>query len=190
MRRFGWLVVGLVLWTSAASAQDMKALERGEVLVKVQEVKGSEAPRAIVTAIIDAPPEDVWRLVSDCKRYSKIFDRIKRSKLLEQKGSEYVCEVEVELPFPFSNLVGVTRAIHTVEAGKEWRRAWTLVRGDYHTNTGSWVLKPHGADGKKTLAVYTVHADPKNAVPDWLRNKAQKSTLPDMMKRLRVEVKR
>ena len=97
MRRFGWLVVGLVLWTSAANAQDMKALERGEVLVKVQEVKGSDAPRAIVTAIIDAPPEDVWRLVSDCKRYSKIFDRIKRSKLLEQKGSEYVCEVEIEL---------------------------------------------------------------------------------------------
>lgn len=181
------MVCGLA---TSASAQDMKAVERGEIDVRTRAVKGSEAPQAIVTAIIDAPPEAVWAYVSDCARYHKTFERIKRSKLLEQKGNEYVCEVEVELPFPFDNLVGVTRAVHTVEPGKQWRRAWTLVRGDYNVNTGSWELKPYGADGKKTLAIYTVHADPKNSVPDWVRNKAQKSSLPDMMKRLRALTKK
>lgn len=190
MRRWGWLAATVIFFCAgSASAQDMKAVARGEVDVRSQDVKGSDAPRIVVTALINASPEAVWKIVSDCRNYTKTFDRIKRSKLLEQKDNTFLCEVEVELPFPFSNLVGVTRAVHTVEPGKEWKRAWTLVRGDYNTNTGSWVLRPYGEDGKRTLAIYTIHADPKNSVPDWVRNKAQKSSLPDMMLRLRKMTK-
>jgi ribosome-associated toxin RatA of RatAB toxin-antitoxin module len=183
------IVALMMVTTSVASAQDMKALERGEVDVKIYSVKGSDAPKAVVTAIIDAAPEKVWEIIRDCRHYNKRFDRVKTSKLIEQKDNTFTCEVEIELPFPFSNLVGVTKATHTVEAGKSWKRAWTLVRGDYHVNDGSWELKPYG-DGTRTLAIYKIHADPKNAVPDWLRNKAQKSTLPDMITRLRKEVKK
>ncbi len=165
------------------------ALSRGEITLKTQDVKGSDTPRVIVKAVVDAPMEKVWRLIEDCANYKRYFDNIASSKLLKREGDQFICEVEVSLPFPFSNLVGVTRATHTITPTKR-SRSWTLIRGDYKANTGSWVLEPYGEGGTRTLATYTVHADPTTSVPDWLRVKAQKKSLPGMMERLRKETKK
>ena len=163
--------------------------EDGTITVKAYGVKGSEAPKIVVKAIIDAPIEKVWAVVSDCNTYKDHFDRIERSKELKRQGKVVFCETEVDLPFPMSNLTAQTRAVH-VETGPVWSRKWTLVKGDYLVNDGSWVVHRHKGSPTRTFAIYTIHAEPTTSVPDWVRNKAQKSALPDMIKRLRKEVKK
>jgi hypothetical protein len=64
-------------------------------------------------------------------------------------------------------------------------RTWHLKSGDYKVNDGSWELKPLDKGG--TLVTYTVHAEPNSSVPDWIREAAQKKTLPELFERVKTE---
>lgn len=190
VKRLVPVVLVLLLVQAPPPRADDASLDTGKIQVKITPVKGSSAPRVQVTAVVDAPPAKVWSIVSDCTKYPTRFDRIKRARLVRKEGPDvFVCEVELVLPFPYDNLVGVTRSRHTYVDGV-YTRAWTLVGGDYHRNEGSWVVKPWGDKGTRSLVIYTVHAEPSNSVPDWIRNKAQKSALPDMIDRLRSEARK
>ncbi len=179
------LVLG-VLWANAVLADDgLKArLEKGEVEITTRAVTGSTLPEVTAHGLIDAPPEQVWAILQDCGNYQKTMLRVARSKELSRLGQKVVCEVEIALPFPLSNLVGVTEATHVVGPPK-WTRSWHLLRGDYEVNEGAWTLSRYEDDPKRTLAIYRVHAIPKSAVPDAILRKGQRTAIPDMYKHLR-----
>tara|TARA_B100000579_G_C22643106_1_gene762438 strand:- start:135 stop:758 length:624 start_codon:yes stop_codon:yes gene_type:complete len=161
-------------------------LDKGEIVKKNAE-SNERRVQATVTAVVDAPPEDVWAIVSDCARYAETMYRIAESKLLEKKGNHWICEVTVGVPGPLPNLTAVTDAVHTVTS-KRWERKWTLIRGDYHENRGSWVLGPFNKEGTRTLVVYRASVKPKIAVPDAILKWAQKSSATEVFLRLRKEV--
>jgi hypothetical protein len=69
-----------------------------------------------------------------------------------------------------------------------YSRVWTLLRGTYKRNDGSWTVVPWGADAKKTLVVYWVDSDPKMAIPDPILRGAQTGALPDVFKAIRKRV--
>lgn len=181
------VVLACMVLPASSTGQSRAQLGAGHIDVKMVKVKGYDTPRAVVKAVIDAPPAQVWRVIGDCAGYSKTFDRVSNSKLLKRSGSTHICEIEVDMPFPFSDLVAVTTAEHK-EGPDEWSRHWKLVRGDYTVNTGSWSLTPFDEAGTRTLVHYQLLAEPTTAIPDSIRIRAQESTLPDMMKRLRREV--
>jgi len=158
----------------------------GQPEVKVFSVKGSEVPKIVVRAVIHQPPKKVWQIVSDCGQYKQHMPHIAASKQVKKDGNKVTCEVTISMPFPFSNLTAVTEAVHEESAGG-FSRKWKLVRGDYTMNNGSWEVKPLDAAGTKSLVTYTVHADPKTAVPDWIREAAQKKALPEMIARVESE---
>ncbi len=172
-----------------AAAQSNEAMSKGEISVDTIEVKGSDMPKVVVKGVIDAPPAKVWQIVSNCAQYSKTMTRIKSSKLVKQSGDTYICDVTVELPFPLSNLRATTTAKH-VAGPPVWSRTWTLLEGDYQRNDGSWKLEEFAGDPNRTFATYTVHAIPNTSVPGWMRKRAQESSMPDVIKRLREEVKK
>lgn len=185
-----FMLLGLAVFAVSpeARAQD-KGLAKGKIRVQTEKVKGSDIPRVVVTAVVDAPPPKVWEVVSNCDKFEQRMPNIEQARIVSAKGNVVICEVEIDLPFPLSNLTARTRGIHHV-GPKVWSRKWSLIRGDYSFNDGSWVLTPYGKDGKRTLVVYKVHAEPDTHVPDWVREKAQKSSLPKMIKRIRQEVKK
>lgn len=173
----------LLLAASPAQAGD------DDILVKSEKVAGSDVPVNIAEGVIDAPAADVWKVVSQCANYAKTMPRIVKSKELAREGDEasvwkVKCEITVHLPFPLSDLTGVTQATHTVEKDVKYVRAWTLVSGDYHMNTGSWTLVAI-EDGKKTRATYRIQVNPKVALPTSWMASAQKSSLKDVILRLR-----
>lgn len=174
---------------TSAAAQSNDALSKGEIGVDVIKVKGSDMPKVVVKGVVDAPPAKVWEIVSDCTKYKQRMTRIKAAKLVKKTGDTYICDVTVELPFPLSNLRATTTAKH-ISGPPTWSRTWTLLEGDYETNDGSWVLQEFAGDPQRTFVVYSVHAIPHTAVPDWLRKRAQESSMPDVIKRLRQEVKK
>lgn len=184
-RRIG--AVGIVIAglsaPGAAGADDLPA--KGQVEVKAYPVDGSTSPKIVVRAVMELPPQKIWQIVSDCSTYKDHLPRVAASKLISKDGNKFTCEVTIAMPFPLSNLTAVTESIHE-ESDKGMSRRWKLLRGDYKVNTGSWEIKPLEG-GKSSLVIYSVHAEPNTAVPDWIRESAQKKALPEMIERVRAE---
>ncbi len=175
--------LALVLVAVSARADD------DGVKVASEKVAGSDVPVNVAEGVIDAPAADVWKVVSTCANYAKTMPRIVKSKELAREGDEasvwkVKCEITVGLPFPLSNLTGVTQATHTVEKDVKYVRAWTLVSGDYHMNTGSWTLVAIDG-GKRTKATYRIQVNPKVALPTSWMASAQRNSLKDVIVRLR-----
>ncbi len=175
----------LCLAPALGQAQEAPLPPEGQTELRTESVVGSDAPRVVVRAVLPVPARKVWQIVSDCATYQDHLPRVAASKLLQREGAIHVCEVTVAMPFPLSNLTAVTRAVHT-ESATGMSRRWTLERGDYHVNQGSWEVTPLG-DGTRCLVVYTIHAKPKTRVPGWMQESAQKKALPELFERVRTE---
>lgn len=166
-------------------AEDLQArLAKGEIVITTKDVSGSSIPEVMAQAVIETPPEKLWAIIQDCANYQKNMQRVVRSKEISRVGNKIVCETEIGLPFPLSNLVGVTEATHVVGPPK-WSRTWHLLRGDYEVNNGSWTLTTFEGNPLRTLAVYRLHVIPKSMVPDALLRKGQRDALPKMINHLR-----
>ncbi len=158
---------------------------KGQVEITSVPVAGS-GPKIVARAVFDVPPKKIWQIVSDCARYKDHLPRVAASELVKKAGNVYTCKVTFAMPFPFSNLTGVTEGVHE-ESEQGMTRRWKLVSGDYKYNEGSWEVKPADKAGKSSLLVYTIHAEPKSSIPDWIRESAQKKALPEMLERVRDE---
>ena len=53
-------------------------------------------------------------------------------------------------------------------------------------DTGSWLLEPREG-GKKTFVTYYLHTDPGGSLPAWVADKANKSSMPDVMRAVRKQ---
>lgn len=177
-------LIGLAAGPVAAADDPQVRLDRGEILISTRPVAGSDLPEATAQAVINAPAAKVWRILDDCGNYYRTMPRIVASKELERKGNRVVCQVKVGLPFPLSDLTSVTEATIVVGPPK-WSRTWRMLRGDFDRNEGSWTLTPFDAEGRRTLAVYRIHAEPHTSVPAALLRKGQRDSLPKMMENLR-----
>ena len=184
--RFAFLVL---LAAGSAFADDDDGLK-----VSQQKFPESDIPFNVVEGVVDAPPAEVWAVVSDCGKYAKTMPRIVKSTELSRAGDEkslwtVKCQVTAHLPFPFSDLTGITLATHKVEAGVKYSREWTLVSGDYDVNHGSWTLVGI-EEGKKTLVTYKIRVKPKINLPSSWITSAGKSTIKDVILRMRENVKK
>ncbi len=137
--------------------------------------------------VIDAPPEQVWPVLRDCGDYQEFLPGVERSELASREGDVAVCDTFIDLPFPLSGLHSVTRVRErALEAGFE--RRWTLIRGSYRRNDGSWRLLRRGFDPVQTLAIYELDMDPETVVPDFLLRRAQAATVPRVFDAIRERV--
>ena len=179
----------LLLVTTPVFADDRPLrLESGEIIVESFTKKGVKTPKVRATGLLPAPPEKVWPLIDKCANYKTTMLRIKESAELSRNGNVVKCRVVISMPWPLSDLKNTTLAKHTIVPGKLYQRQWKLIEGDFTMNNGRWTLTPYG-DGKRTLAVYEVQAEPKSGVPDAIRKAAQKKTLPELFEHIRKQVK-
>ena len=181
-------VLTTTLAITIAGARDEDALAAGQILTTTTKVSGSSIPRVTIRGVVDAPPARIWAIVGDCDTYVARLPRIRASRVVERTDHGMICELTVALPFPLSDLTAKTRAVH-VEGPPRWDRRWTLVKGDYEINDGSWVLEVFQGDPNRTLVTYSVHAVPHSAVPPWARRRAQESSMPGLIERLREETR-
>ena len=180
------LIFTLVPLASQADdkAEQRQKLEAGEVLIKTKSLKGGVSVVRMM-GLIKAPMTKIWSLIEDCNKYTKTMLRLKEAKELSRNGNQITCKTVLAMPFPVKDLTAVTVATHTVKPGKEYKRAWKLVKGDFRVNTGSWQLKPY-KDGR-TLVIYKAKAAPTVDVPDVLRSAAQKKTLPKLFRHIQKQ---
>ena len=192
MKTFWILVLSLsfalpvaMVASEAQADERLERLEQGEtIIMRKKTKKGYTIVKAL--AIIKAPPAKVWPTFDRCGDYTKSMLKVAKSKEVSRKGSKVRCYIEFEMPL-IENLKVLTDAVHTVKPGKIYQRKWTMVEGDFKVNKGQWTLKPHDG-GASTLVRYKVLAEPKIAVPTFIRQAAQNKLLPDLIEHIRKRV--
>lgn len=165
---------------------ETKKLEAFETVV--HEVKPTDNKGIGVESfgLIDAPPTEVWPVLRDCAHFASFMPRTKASSINEEEGVS-LCHVELGLPFPLMNLWSDTKSVQREEPAGSYHRAWTLVRGTYRRNSGSWSVLPWG-DGTKTLVIYAIDSDPIILIPDGILRSAQAGSLPEVFAAIRKRV--
>ncbi|MCK6547609.1 hypothetical protein L6R52_17295 [Myxococcota bacterium] len=190
MGRTSVLALALALAPQLASAQtpqfsdaEKAQLEKGDVLVKRIDPKGGNGVAAKAVGLVRIHPDRVWPVVNDCANFKEFMPRTVKSEVRADGGH---CLVEVTMPFPFSNLWSETkvRLEHLDNGGR--RRVWSLVDGTYEHLNGSWTVLPWGENGRETLLLYTIDANPDVSVPDMILRSAQEGTLPDIFTAVRA----
>jgi hypothetical protein len=172
---------------SGGAEQDRRTrLDRGDVIVELHPIAGADLPEVFVTAVIDAPPDHVWQIIDHCADYQRTMVRIKFSRELSRVGNVVRCESIVSLPWPLPDLHGITHAEHTVTPDL-YKREWRIESGDYKENSGSWTLTPWAPN--RTLVEYRQHSQPKVRIPVAIQDLAARYALPDLIAKLRSEVK-
>lgn len=166
--------------------KETKKLDANEIVVRDLKPTDGKGVAAESLGVIDAPTSEVWPILKECEHFMHFMPKMKKSAMLDENG-ERLCHTELRLPFPLTDLWSDTRSVIREEPTGHFLRAWTLVRGTYHRNSGSWHVLPWG-DGAKTLVVYTIDSDPKMIVPDALIRSAQTGSLPDVFAAIRKRV--
>ncbi|MEE2902298.1 MAG: SRPBCC family protein [Myxococcota bacterium] len=176
--------------TSAFSRDELKRIEQGDILVDRGTPKDGEGVTARMVALIDAPVSKVAPAVHECEHFSKFVPRTIKSEKRSQSGNHRLCYVEIDAPFPLSNLWALTDAYSRSFDDGRFLRKWYLREGTFKKNTGYWSLLPHGDKSNKTIAIYWVETKPDISVPDFIIRSAQASSLPKLIKAIRKRVAR
>ena len=137
--------------------------------------------------IVDAPTSEVWPVLRDCEHFAKFMPRTKDSSVATVDG-ETICHLEINMPFPLANLWADSKQALKEESGGVYQRAWSLKKGTYKRNNGSWTLHPWGPEKKQTLLVYSLDTDPAVLIPDGILRSAQVGSLPEVFKAVRARV--
>lgn len=184
---FSGLALAQPIEPPAFTETETKKLEAGETVV--HEVKPTDNKGIGVQSfgVVDAPSTEVWPILRDCAHFSLFMPRTKTSAVKEEDGVP-LCHVELNLPFPLMNLWSDTKSVQREDPAGHFHRAWTLVRGTYRRNSGSWSVLPWGAEKKKTLVIYAIDSDPIILVPDGILRSAQTGSLPEVFNAIRKRV--
>lgn len=192
--RTAWVLLGVSavavasepLVGPALTEKELGQLDAGQVVVRRTEPTGNEGIGAESLGVIEAPLSEVWPVLRDCGQFSQFMPRIKTSSSTPVDGGT-VCHVELRLPFPLTNLWSDTYATVRELPEGGYQRSWTMLRGTYYRNDGSWRVEPWG-DGSRTLVVYAIDSNPKLLVPDALLRSAQTGSLPEVFTAIRQRV--
>lgn len=141
---------------------------------------------------IEAPPERVFRALTDYAHWSEFMPFLQKSGARPQPDGTVLGDHVMKLPAPTGERhyrVRFRQRVETGPAGKTWKIDWTYVKGsgnvaDHH---GSWTLT---SQGNGTLAVLRLYTDPGGLTPGWAVNRGTVETIPWIFHGLRQHVRR
>jgi hypothetical protein len=91
-----------------------------------------------------------------------------------------------DMPWPMKDRYTLTEMVRDES---RFYYHWRQISGNMKENRGSWLLKPFPGRPGKTLAVYTLYANPGLFVPSVFVKMAVKGSLPGVVAAVRLRVK-
>jgi uncharacterized protein YndB with AHSA1/START domain len=156
-----------------------------------------DGPReGIGNGLVEAPPERVFRALSDVEHWHEFMPFLERSTARRKKDGSVESSQRLDLPFPIGKRSYRVRVRSHVEpaaggtGGTVWHVDWASVPGsgnvkDHH---GSWTLTAAGNGA--TRATLRLATDPGGFVPASAMERGTAETLPWIFHGLRQHVRR
>jgi uncharacterized protein YndB with AHSA1/START domain len=186
------LLTALLLAGPALSG-DVRQTPTGDVWVEMVAAGTGQPREGVGRGVVEAPPERVFRALTDIAHWQEFMPFLKRSDARPQADGSVLSRQVMALPSPVGERryrVRFTQGSETGPEGKAWWIRWTLVPGSGNVAGlhGSWRLTALGPG--RTLAVCRLFTDPGGLTPHWAVDRGTAQTLPWIFHGLRQHVRR
>jgi hypothetical protein len=187
---------------------ERRAVEQGEILVELTAIEGTPVKKAVAVAVIDAPPEDVFAILTNYHEFPEFMPYCRKVTFEGKEGEKSRVRFELEFPWPIGD------RYYTLEL-KNWRfeqrpdgrepdagipqavvliNSWTYVpdSGNIKDTYGSWEVRSYPERTEqgpaRSFVRYTVFTDPGGNIPNWANNLATEVAVPKVIHNLRRRV--
>lgn len=191
MPSFRLLGAALLIFSSTALARptlDPKRIDQlahYQVLVFADPFEaGLERGKAI--GVIDATPEEVFRVATDYTKWKEFIPRLRGSQVTARARHAATVEMTADLPWPAGRNEVVAQYRHERLPGEIYRVQFHMVRGTMRRYLGSMYIEPF-ANGKAALT-YELVAQPDVLAPRSMINRAVRRTASGFVHALRQRV--
>ncbi len=165
-------------------ASHLGQLNRYDVVLLSDPI-GSGLLRHQAVGVFDAPPRDVFRVVTSYNRYREYIPRID-SRVMSQKNDETLVRVEADLPWPMRSVWVDARYHHDIPYAEAYRVRFGMVRGNMLRYEGSLLIEPFGPG--RTTVTYELLAEPDTRLPKAWVQRALGHTVSSFVHYLRGRV--
>ena len=163
-----------------------EALQPGQYFVVTSVPEDADGPGVVeATICVEAPPEEVWPVVTDYEGQQETVPFVHYCKVVEESENglvlDYVLKGRVLLIFPWE--LKLRLALQEMPAEKI---SFHLLEGSMKRYEGYVTLTPR--KGRLTLLTYQAAVQPNFYVPRWALKWGLKKDLPKMLKAMREQV--
>jgi ribosome-associated toxin RatA of RatAB toxin-antitoxin module len=145
---------------------------------------GLERGKAI--GVIDATPEEVFRVATDYAKYRDFMPRVTGSTVKEADRNHALVELQAELRWPAGSSTVTARYTHEKLPGDIFRVSFDMVKGSLKHYVGSLYIEPF-APGK-TAITYELVAEPDTVAPKSAINRGTKRATGNFVHALRQRI--
>lgn len=141
-------------------------------------------PRGFIRAAvrIGAPPETIWKIMTDCAQAPTYVPGLRRCRLIDSASDGSWQDIEHEVRYAW--FLPTVRYVFRAEYDRPHRISFHRISGDLKEEEGTWQLT-RTADGSATIVEYEVYVDPGFWVPQTLLNRSLRKDLPTALTGLR-----
>jgi len=145
---------------------------------------GLERGKAI--GVIDATPEEVFRVATDYAKYRDFMPRVTASTVKEADRNHALVELHAELRWPAGAATVTARYTQERMGGDIYRVRFDMVQGSLKQYLGSLYIEPF-APGK-TAVTYELVAEPDTVAPKSAINRGTKRATGNFVHALRQRI--
>ncbi len=162
-------------------------LDRGKLFVSALPITGMTSRLGKVIGVVDAPVEDVWKVVTEYATYKHYMPLVWESDIVRVEGNKADIRLQYEVkPLPVRYWT-ILRMAHNPRL---YHIDWQQTEGNLKETYGSWDLSPFpDAKGKRTKVTYQLYFEIGNAVLDTGADWMTETVLPGVITRLRDRMK-
>ena len=113
----------LVIWAHAASATELQdRLASGEILVSCNDVSGSKAKQGEARGVVDAPPAEVWRVITEVDHFQEFMPRTLKSQTVAPEQLKEVLNARPTSASQVEGILGPKSANSQADrtSGRQW----------------------------------------------------------------------
>lgn len=169
------------------SAKVIKELNGGEVPLFHPAKKVKDGGQLAAAVYIDAPREEVWKVLTNPEACPEYIPTLKASQLLENTDEHQLISQKVKmgiLPMTLSYNYKLRKLAVNEQLD------FKMTSGDLSQFEGGWhLLDAAGLNGKTgTVAFYQIYLNPGNIAPGFMVRGCMQKDVPDMLSRVRDRV--
>lgn len=163
----------------------LDAISQYQVLTFTDPYQGGiERGKAI--GVIDATPEEVFRVATDYAKYRDFMPKVTGSTVREADRNHALVELQAELRWPAGSSSVTARYTHERLPGEIYRVRFDMVKGSLKQYLGSLYIEPF-APGK-TAITYELVAEPDTVAPKSAINRGIKRSTGNFIHALRQRI--
>ena len=162
--------------------------DAGTVTQLLQKANGNVMVRSAV--VVDAPPKDVWAVVTDYASHHQFLPYISKVTATKEADGRFliagVAQSRIWGDWPFQSLVTHTESPDDAEYSTQWSEEDKDV---FKVSRGTWTVTPFDKAKKQTLLVFTLQIELKN-YPNFIVRNIIMDRLHSVLKSMRDETLR